>query len=120
MARLKLSSQLCLVTYFFCQSTRPELNNAVAVLRSVIYLLVTQQDQLLRHVQKQYKDVGSKLFEGPNAIYTLREILSDILNDPTLLTTYLLINALDECTTGLSTLLRIITDDSFARRLRIK
>ena len=120
MARLKLSSQPCLVTYFFCQSTRPELNNAVAVLRGVIYLLVTQQDQLLRHVQKRYKDVGSKPFEGPNAIYTLREILSDILNDPTLPTTYLLIDALDECTTGLSTLLRIITDDSFARRSRIK
>jgi hypothetical protein len=120
MARLKLSSQPCLVTYFFCQSTRPELSNAVSVLRGLIYLLVTQQDQLIRHVQKRYEADGSKPFEGSNAIYTLREILSDILKDPTLPTTYLLIDALDECTTGLSTLLLIITDNSFARRSNVK
>jgi hypothetical protein len=120
MARLKLSSQPCLVTYFFCQSIRPELSNAVSVLRGLIYLLVTQQDQLMRHVQKRYEADGSKTFEGSNAIYTLREMLSDILKDPTLPTTYLLIDALDECTTGLSDLLLIITNDSFARRSKVK
>lgn len=119
-AKLNLGSQSCLVTYFFCQSTRPELNNAVSVLRGLIYMLIQQQDQLIRHVQKRYKDVGSKLFEGPNAIHALRGILLDILNDPTLPMTYLLVDALDECTTGLSTLLCVITDDSLAQRSRIK
>ncbi|KAI8930692.1 hypothetical protein NX059_012301 [Plenodomus lindquistii] len=109
-----------LLAYFFCQSTQPQLNNAVSVLRGLIYLLVAQQDQLMRHVQKRYKAVGSKLFEGPNAIHALKEILSDILNDPALPMTYLLVDALDECTTGLSTLLRTITDDSLARRSKIK
>jgi hypothetical protein len=117
---LEFDSEPCLVTYFFCQSTRPELNNAVSVLRGLIYLLVVQQDQLMRHVQRRYEAVGSKLFEGPNAIHALREILSDILIDPTLPMTYLLVDALDECTTGVSTLLRVITDDSLARRSRIK
>jgi nucleoside phosphorylase len=120
LAKLKLGSQPCLLAYFFCQSTRPELNNAVSVLRGLIYMLVTQREQLMRHVQKRYEATGSKLFEGPNAIYALKEILSDILNDPTLPKTYLLIDALDECTSGLSPLLRIITDDSLARQLRVK
>jgi len=71
-------------------------------------------------VQKQYNTVGSTLFEGTNAVHTLREILSDILNDPTLPMTYLLVDALDECMISLSALLHIITDDSLARRSRVK
>jgi nucleoside phosphorylase len=120
LAKLKFGSQPSLLAYFFCQSTRPELNNAVSVLRGLIYMLVKQKGQLMRHVQKRYEATGSKLFEGPNAIYALKEILSDILNDPTLPKTYLIIDALDECISGLSPLLHIITDDSLARQSKVK
>lgn len=127
-AKLKLSSKQDpknasrpqLLTYFFCQSTRPELNNAVSVLRGLIYLLVAQRKDTIRHVQKRYKTVGKQLFEGPNAIYAMGEILSDMLDDASLPPTYLLVDALDECTSGLSELLRIITDTSLVRRSRVK
>ena len=119
-AKLKLGSQSCLVTYFLCQSTRPELNNAVSVLRGLMYLLVVQRPRLMRHVQKRYETVGKQLFEGSNAIYTLREMLSDMLSDASLPPTYLLVDALDECTSGLSELLHIITDTSLGRRSRVK
>ncbi|KAF1955560.1 NACHT-domain-containing protein, partial [Byssothecium circinans] len=109
-----------LLAYFFCQSTRPELNNAVSVLRGLTYMLVAQREELMRHVQKRYESAGRQLFEGPNAIYTLREILSDIFNDPSLPTTYLLVDALDECASGLSDLLHIITDHNLVRRSRVK
>jgi hypothetical protein len=109
-----------LLAYFFCQSTRPELNNAVAVLRGLIYVLVTEKQDLLQHVQKRHQSAGRQLFEGPNAIYAMREILSDILNDVSLPTTYLLVDALDECSYGLSDLLRIITDNSLAQHSRLK
>jgi hypothetical protein len=115
-----ISSEPPLLAYFFCQNTRPELNNAISVLRGLIYMLVTQQDQLLRHVQKHYNTVGSKLFERPDVLYTLRDTLSDILKDPTLPMTYLLIDALDECTSGRLELLRIITDDTLAPQSRVK
>jgi hypothetical protein len=118
--KFKLSSQPCLVTYFFCQSTQPMLNNAVSVLRGLIYLLVEQREQLMRHVQKRYEVEGSALFDGPNAVHALREILSAILNDPTLPTTYLLVDALDECGAGLSSLLLLITDNSLTRRSKVK
>jgi hypothetical protein len=120
LARRGLSSEPPLLAYFFCQNNRPELNNAVSVLRGLIYMLVTQQDQLMRHVQKRYEVVRSNLFEGPNAIHALREILSDILNDLTLPMTYLLVDALDECTSSRSALLRIIADNGLARRSRVK
>jgi len=104
----------------FCQSTRSEINNAASVLRGLIYLLVVQREDLIRHIQKRYEVTGSKLFKGPNTTYALREMLSDILNDSTLPTTYLLVDAVDECTSGLSELLHIITDNSAAQRSRIK
>lgn len=49
-------------------------------------------------------------------MYVIKEILSDILNYPTVPTTYLLVGALDECASDLPALLRIIADDSLARR----
>jgi hypothetical protein len=116
----KSASRPQLLTYFFCQSTRPELNTAVSVLRGLIYLLVAQRQDAMRHVQKRYRTVGKQLFEGPNAIYALREVLSDMLDDASLSPTYLLVDALDECTSGLSELLHIITDASFGRRSRVK
>lgn len=109
-----------LLAYFFCQSTRPELNNAVSVLRGLVYLLIVQKEELMRHVQKRYESVGRLLFEGPNAVYALREILSDMLNDPAVPPTCLLVDALDECTSGLSELLHIITDASLGRHGKVK
>jgi hypothetical protein len=116
----KPNSKPRLLSYFFCQSTRPELNNAVSVLRGLIYLLIAQKNDLLRYVQKRHDAAGRQLFEGFNAVYALREILSDILNDDSLPTTYLLVDALDECTSGLSDLLQIITDHTLGRRSKIK
>ncbi|KAF2647278.1 hypothetical protein K491DRAFT_614839, partial [Lophiostoma macrostomum CBS 122681] len=120
LAKLKRLSQPCLVAYFFCQSTRPELNNAASVLRGLIYLLAVQKEGLMQHIQNRYKAIGGKMFEGSNAVYTLREILADILSDSTLPTTYLLVDALDECTSGLSDLLHVIADESLAQRSRVK
>jgi hypothetical protein len=109
-----------LVSFFFCQSTIPALNNAVSVLRGLIYMLVKQRDSLLRYVQEEYEVAGKQLFNGHNAIYSLRSILSNILNDASLPPTYLIVDALDECTSGLSELLHIITDASLGRRSRVK
>ncbi|CAN9172452.1 unnamed protein product, partial [Alternaria alternata] len=109
-----------LVSFFFCQSTIPALNNAVSVLRGLIYMLVKQRDSLLRYVQEEYEVAGKQLFNGHNAIYSLRSILSNILNDASLPPTYLIVDALDECTSGLSELLQIITDASVGRRSKVK
>ncbi|KAF2625648.1 WD40 repeat-like protein [Macroventuria anomochaeta] len=109
-----------LLAYFFCQSTRPELSNAVSVLRGLIYMLVVQRKELLHHVQKRYETAGKQLFEGFNAISALRETLSDILNDASLSTTYLFVDALDECISGQSDFLRIMTDNSLARQSKVK
>ncbi|RII04509.1 hypothetical protein CUC08_Gglean011896 [Alternaria sp. MG1] len=68
MGRLWPVSGPCLVAYFFCQSARPELNNATSVLRGLIYLLIAQRGELIQHVQRRYETMGKQLFEGPNAV----------------------------------------------------
>ena len=49
------------------------------------------------------------MFEGPNALYALWEILKDMLSNPRLSRTYLLVDALDECDSRLQQLLDLIT-----------
>ncbi|KAI9853698.1 MAG: hypothetical protein M1813_001837 [Trichoglossum hirsutum] len=108
----KLSKDLergsCVLSYFFCQSTDPRLNNAVAVLRGLIYLLAVKQKTLIQHLRKRYDTAGGQLFEGPNALYALSAILSDMLEDSSLERVYFMVDALDECDSGLSQLLEVI------------
>ncbi|RKK23582.1 Vegetative incompatibility protein HET-E-1 [Fusarium oxysporum f. sp. cepae] len=102
-----------LVSYFFCQSTDPRINNATAVLRGLIYLLVDQQPSLISHVRKKYDQAGKGLFEDVNAWWALYDIFTNILQDPELNNTFLIIDALDECITDLSQLLDLIIEKSF-------
>lgn len=41
-----------LISYFFCQATDSRINNASAVLRGLLYMLITQQPTLVSHVHK--------------------------------------------------------------------
>jgi hypothetical protein len=47
-------------------------------------------------------------------------MLLDMFNDASVPPTYLLVDALNECTFGLSELLHVITDASLGRRSRVK
>jgi hypothetical protein len=101
-----------LLSYFFCQATDSRINSATAVLRGLIYLLAYQQPALLKHVRKKYDIAGKELFVDTNAWFALSEIFTDILQDPSLESTYLIIDALDECVTGLPQLLQFIDNIS--------
>jgi hypothetical protein len=97
------------VSYFFCQSTDSRINSATAVLRGLLYMLVDQQPSLALHVRKKYDYAGRSLFEDANAWVALTKIFADVLLDPHLRPTYLVIDALDECiTTDLPKLLDFV------------
>jgi hypothetical protein len=105
LARSKININL---TYFFCQATDSRINNAMAVLRGLVYLLVDQQPSLISHLKRKHDYAGKTLFEDANAWVALSEILTTILQDPSLNSTYIVIDALDECETGLTKLLDLI------------
>lgn len=103
-----------LLSYFFCEATDPRINNATAVLRGLLYLLVDHQPPLISHIQKKHDHAGKSLFEDANAWISLSEIFTSILQDPKLGSTYLIVDALDECTVGLPKLLSFIVERSSA------
>ncbi|KAK4660754.1 hypothetical protein QC762_0022210 [Podospora pseudocomata] len=100
------------VSFFFCQATDARINNATAVLRGLIFLLVSHQPSLISHVRQRYDQAGKQLFEDANAWEALSKIFTNILEDPHLQSTYLVIDALDECTGDLSRLLNFIAKTS--------
>ncbi|KAJ5646724.1 Vegetative incompatibility protein HET-E-1 [Penicillium lividum] len=100
------------LSFFFCQATDVRINNATAVLRGLIYSLVQKQPTLLSHVRSRYDQAGKTLFEDINAWNVLSKIFADILRDPVLQHVYLVIDALDECITGLHFLLDLIVQES--------
>ncbi|KAJ5306582.1 hypothetical protein N7508_005597 [Penicillium antarcticum] len=93
------------IAFFFCQENHAAINNATAVLRGLISMLVKQQPSLQIHV-------GEGPFEGENAWFALRKVLANILKDPMLQETYLIIDALDECTRDLEKLLSFLVEIS--------
>ncbi|KAL8944841.1 MAG: hypothetical protein Q9211_000448 [Gyalolechia sp. 1 TL-2023] len=101
------------LAYFFCQNTNNNLNTTVSVLRGLIYHLVDQEKKLIRHVRKSYDKAKGRLFEDEDALYALRDIFLDILNDPSLGNIYLMVDALDMCDSKIHDLLEwIIRNDS--------
>jgi hypothetical protein len=109
-----------LLSYFLCQGTDVKLNNATAVLRGLIYLLLIQQESLVSHLQIEYDRAGKNLFEGENVFYALSQVFRNMLCDSTLPAAYLIIDALDECETGLPQLLDLINLTVSAPQTRVK
>ncbi|KAI0616476.1 HET-domain-containing protein [Pyrenophora tritici-repentis] len=101
-----------LLSYFFCQATDSRINSATAVLRGLLFMLVDQQPLLVSHVRKKHDRAGKGLFEDANAWVALKKIFVDVLQDPRLRTTYLVIDALDECVTDLPKLLDFVAKQS--------
>ncbi|KAF2804417.1 NACHT-domain-containing protein, partial [Mytilinidion resinicola] len=101
-----------LLSHFFCQANDPRINSATAVLRGLVYLLIKQQPLLISHVRKKYDHTGKALFEDANAWVALTEIFTNMLHDPNLNRTYLIIDALDECVADLPRLLKFIAEQS--------
>jgi hypothetical protein len=101
-----------LLSYFFCQATDKRINNATAVLRGLIYLLVDQQPSLVSHVRKKYDHGVERPFEGVNSWVALSTVFENILQDPNLKSTYLIVDALDECETGLPQLLNLVVEST--------
>jgi hypothetical protein len=101
-----------LLLYFFCQATDSRINSATAVIRGLLYMLVDQQPCLVSHVRRKYDQAGKKLFEDANAWIALSAILTNILQDPSLGKVYIIVDALDECSTDLPKLLDFIAQHS--------
>jgi hypothetical protein len=108
-SRIKATGSGAVISYFFCQSRDPRLNHAAAILRGLIFLLVTQDKQTLLPRLREKLDETEDLEGSPNALYTLFQILIDLSIESRFPKVYFMIDALDECDHELSPLLKEIT-----------
>ncbi|KAL2808027.1 hypothetical protein BJX63DRAFT_436478 [Aspergillus granulosus] len=113
------SEPLQSLAYFLCQATDRRLNNAPSVLRGLIYMLIQQQPHLISHLRERY-DTNPKLFESENMFYSLATIFENMIQGSTRALIYLLVDALDECETGLSDLLKLIARTKFMSAVQVK
>ncbi|KAK4154419.1 hypothetical protein C8A00DRAFT_32767 [Chaetomidium leptoderma] len=116
----KLSLSRAPLSFFFCQGTDSRLNHATAVLRGLIYLLLLQRPSLIRHIQGGYNHAGRRLFDGPDSFYALSQALSRMLRDRRAKGSYMVIDALDECETGLAQLLDFIVQSASSTSMNVK
>lgn len=100
------------VAFFFCEVSDVRINNATAVLRGLIYSLVKDKPKLLSLVRRAYDQAGKSLFEDVNAWDALLQIFKEVLNDLAPQRTFLIIDGLDECTTGLPLVLDLLYNSS--------
>ena len=90
----------------------------MAILRGLIYQLIDQKHSLISHLRTRY-ETEKQLFEGNNAFYALRDIFTKMLQDLDQTTVYLVVDALDECVSELSTFLRlVVTNVSTSARVK--
>ncbi|RYC57332.1 hypothetical protein CHU98_g8873 [Xylaria longipes] len=108
----ELENLPCNVIYFFCQATDDRLNNAQSVLRGLMFLLLSRQPELLESVRARIDQAGEKLFQDPNGLPALSNIFRDLIEkmERRRQTTYLIVDALDECLEDQHDLLKWIAD----------
>ncbi|KAL7914489.1 WD40 repeat-like protein [Trichoderma velutinum] len=100
------------ISCFFCQGTDVTLNSATAALRSLVWMLVVEQPNLMSHLRKKYTDSGTALFQDSNTFFALSEAFFSMLDDPELSPVLFVVDALDECSRakpGLNELLELIS-----------
>lgn len=85
------------ISYFFFLAKEENMDKATGALRSLIWLLLIQQPQLLSHLRDIHKTAGAGFFNNPNAFWPLAQAFKAMLADDRLLSAYLAFDALDEC-----------------------
>ncbi|KAL1305523.1 hypothetical protein AAFC00_007134 [Neodothiora populina] len=118
--RLQAGPEAGILAFFFFQKTIPELNSAVSALRGVIYLLLEKRPALIKHLRKRYDHAEDSMFQGHNVMYALWAVLTDIIEDGTDLTTYIVLDALDECIEQQEELLSLIVESEMRIGSRVK
>ncbi|KAI0413548.1 hypothetical protein F5X98DRAFT_351801 [Xylaria grammica] len=98
------------VAYYFCQATSNQLNQATSVLRGLIFSLLSQRRELLESVRKDIDEASEQRFQDMNGWAALCRIFNRLIEETEARqqTTYLIVDALDECLEGQNYLLEWI------------
>ncbi|GAW19636.1 hypothetical protein ANO14919_091250 [Xylariales sp. No.14919] len=82
--------------FYFCSYQDEKRNNAVAVLRGLMYQLLTKRPNLVTHVLPSF-DSPKKIEYTLSSVHALCGMLRTLLQDPNLGTVFCILDGLDEC-----------------------
>jgi hypothetical protein len=105
-------------SFFFCRANDPKLSNAHAVLRSLIYMVVTGQPSLFSHMREKMNGRVGPEFGDAESWPALCNIFLSILCGPSLKEMYVIIDALDECVQDQDKLLKFILHEAKSPRVK--
>nr|CEG04740.1 unnamed protein product [Fusarium clavum] len=101
-----------ILSYFFCDASDSNLNNATSVLRGIVYSIIFQNSMALSYVREHFKELRKPLSDPKLAWPVLQKIFIGIFSSIKDQKTYLIIDALDECKEGRVKLLEFIVQQS--------
>ncbi|KAL2069325.1 hypothetical protein VTL71DRAFT_15663 [Oculimacula yallundae] len=88
--------QNILVLQYFCNDKDNKRNTAVAILRGMLYQLLTIQPTLFHHILPKF-DVQKEAMFSDSSFQTLWRIFEAMVRDPSLGLVYCVLDGLDEC-----------------------
>ncbi|KAG9515922.1 hypothetical protein KCU93_g9317, partial [Aureobasidium melanogenum] len=97
-----------LTGFFFCRSTDGHMNNAVDVLKGIIRTIWEQRQSLKEHVHHHWIKEEQKFDKDLNQVASLWNLLEKMTKDIGHQATYIVIDAIDECSEQVEHLLRLI------------
>ncbi|KAJ4126988.1 hypothetical protein NW768_008609 [Fusarium equiseti] len=101
-----------ILSYFFCDASDSNLNNATSILRSIIYSIIFQNSMALSYIRERFKELSKPLSDARLAWPVLQKIFVGIFSAINDQKTYLIIDALDECREDRAKLLEFIVKQS--------
>jgi DNA polymerase III delta prime subunit len=90
------------LAYFFCDSSSEKQRTAVAVLRGLLYQLITQHKALIKYLLPKYAVMGKQIFSSFDALWLVIAEMAACETDSQI---YCIIDALDECEPNSQTVL---------------
>ena len=113
--------EITVVTYFFCQNVDYELNTIEAIIKGLIFRLISQQKDLKECLRRRWDTVNERFNEDITAWRTLWGIFLEMLDHCKSQRIYVIVDALDECQDrGMAELLRLIVRTGLGHRSKIK
>ncbi|RBR14438.1 uncharacterized protein FIESC28_07674 [Fusarium coffeatum] len=107
-----LSVSDTILSYFFCDASDSNYNNATSVLRGIVYSIIFRNSAALSYVREQFKELQKALSDPRLAWPILQKTFIGIVTAIKDQKIFLIIDALDECREGREKLMEFIVKQS--------
>ncbi|GAP90248.1 putative WD-40 repeat protein [Rosellinia necatrix] len=88
------------VAHFFCNSSSPQRNGTLRIIKRLLYHILTDQPGLRPSLNEKLKWLGRKEFDHPNDFYCIVTILYRLLEEESFQRTYYIVDGIDELMFG--------------------